>query len=96
MQRPDLELMLQVREPMLEQFSLLPNVFGMMQERTADVEDWETFTYATAGAWGLAADQHAMYATYTPEDGWRLMLRAYRPRVEEFMNYEMPPLTRLD
>ncbi|MGI9262200.1 MAG: DUF1214 domain-containing protein, partial [Woeseiaceae bacterium] len=33
---------------------------------------------------------------YTPEDGWSLMLRAYRPRVEEFMAYEMPVLTRID
>ena len=33
---------------------------------------------------------------YTPEDGWRLMLRAYRPRVEEFMNYEMPSLQRIN
>ena len=171
MPRPDLDQMLQVRAPMLAQFSKLPNAFGVMQERTADVEDWEIFTYATAGAWGISKNQHAMYATYTPEgaiggecwigtfppvpaeeffsitvygpdqflmtnennivsstrgaivnddgsftvvfggkdchdkapnwaytpeDGWRLMLRAYRPRVEEFKAYEMPTLQRVN
>ncbi|MGI9511604.1 MAG: DUF1254 domain-containing protein, partial [Anderseniella sp.] len=170
MLRPDLDLMLKVRAPMLEQFGKLPNSFGVMQERTADVKDWEIFTYVTAGAWGLSKNQHAMYAThtpagaiggecwigtfppvpaeeffsitvygphqflmtnennvvsstrgaiteadgsftvvfggeqcrgkapnfaYTPEDGWNLMLRAYRPRVEEFLDYKMPTLTRI-
>ena len=33
---------------------------------------------------------------YTPEDGWNLMLRAYRPRIEEFRAYVMPSLTRID
>ena len=35
-----------------------------MQPRTALVEDWEFFTYVTAGAWGLSADANAMYTPY--------------------------------
>ncbi|MGI9430710.1 MAG: DUF1254 domain-containing protein, partial [Myxococcota bacterium] len=67
MPRPDLEQMLKVRAPMLEQFNKLPNSFGVMQERTADVKDWEIFTYVTAGAWGLSMNKHAMYSHYAPE-----------------------------
>ena len=169
--RPDLAEMLKVREPMIVQYSKLPNTFGVMQAHTRDVKDWEVFTYTTAGAFGLSMDQHAMYAIYTPdgavggecwigtfppvpaeeffsvtaygpdkflmtnennvvssirgavtepdgsftvvfggepcrdkapnwihtpEDGWGLLLRAYRPRVEEFRAYRMPSLRRID
>jgi len=169
--RPDLKVLLRVREAMIVQYSKLPNTFGVMQAHTKDVEDWEVFTYATAGAFGLSKDEHAMYAIYTPEgavggecwigtfppvpaeeffsvtvygpdkflmtnennivssirgavtepdgsftivfggeqcrdkapnwihtpkDGWSLLLRAYRPRVEEFKVYQMPTLRRID
>lgn len=171
MPRPDREAMLKVRAAMLEQYAKLPNIFGVMQADPADVEDWEIFTYVTAGAWGLSMDQHAMYTpyspegaiggecwigtfppvpaeeffsitaygpdlflmsnennivsstrgaviepdgkftvvfggedcrgtapnfVYTPEDGWSFLLRAYRPRVEEFKAYEMPTLQRVN
>lgn len=33
---------------------------------------------------------------YTPEDGWNLLLRAYRPDVEAFRAYEMPELKELN
>ena len=33
---------------------------------------------------------------YTPKDGWSFLLRAYRPRVEEFKAYEMPTLQRVE
>ncbi len=65
--RPDLSAMLRVREPMIVQYSKLPNTFGVMQAHTKDVGDWEVFTYSTAGAFGLSMDEHAMYAIYTPE-----------------------------
>lgn len=169
--RPDLEVMLRVREPMIVQYGKLPNTFGVMQAHTSDVSDWEIFTYTTAGALGLSMDEHAMYSIYTPEgavanecwigtfppvpakeffsvtaygpdkflmtnennvvssirdavtepdgaftvvfggeqcrdkapnwidtpeDGWSILLRAYRPRVEEFKAYEMPTLRRID
>jgi hypothetical protein len=29
---------------------------------------------------------------YTPEDNWSFLMRAYRPRVEEFKTYEMPEI----
>jgi hypothetical protein len=169
--RPDLKVMLRVREPMIVQYSKLPNTFGVMQAHTKDVKNWEVFTYTTAGAFGLSMDQHAMYSIYTPEgavggecwigtfppvpaeeffsvtvygpdkflmtnennvvssirgavtepdgsftivfggkqcrgkapnwiytpeDGWNLLLRAYRPRVEEFKTYKMPALRRIN
>jgi hypothetical protein len=33
---------------------------------------------------------------YTPKDGWNLLLRAYRPRVDEFKAYKMPALRRIN
>jgi len=171
MLRPDRNTMLAVRAAMIEQYAMLPNTFGVMQADPADVEDWEIFTYTTAGAWGLSMDEHAMYViyspegaiggecwigsfppvpaeeffsitvygpdkflmtnennivsstrgavlepdgsftvvfggeqcrekapnwAYTPEDGWSFLLRAYRPRVEEFKAYEMPELQRVE
>lgn len=35
-----------------------------MQARTELVKDWELFTYVTAGALGLSADENAMYTPY--------------------------------
>jgi hypothetical protein len=152
----------------LPAYSKLPNTFGVMQKSAADVSDWERFTYATAGAWGLSADENAMYAIggppdarggacyvatfppvpaeaffsvtvygpekylmadrdavigsshgivtepdgsfrvafgsdscrnlapnflHTPEDGWSLLIRAYKPDVAAFRAYRMPAFT---
>ncbi len=55
-----------VRAALLREYSKLPGSFGAMQKRVADVEDWEYFTYVTAGAWGLSADENAMYAIGGP------------------------------
>ena len=163
----DAEVLERVRAALLAEYSKLPSSFGAMQKRVADVEDWEYFTYVTAGAWGLSADENAMYAiggpenavggscytatfpevpvdeffsitvygpqkylmsdtdnivssnqgvvsnddgsfdvafggedcrglapnfAFTPEDGWNLLLRAYRPDVEEFRAYRVPDI----
>jgi hypothetical protein len=163
--RPDLELLAKVRAPLVSAYNKLPNSFGAMKKRTEDIDDWEYFTYVTAGAWGLSEDENAMYAiggpdnaegdrcytatfppvpakafysitlygpknylmtdednivssnrgavnngdgsftvafgaeecrdlapnyVKTPEDGWSFLLRAYRPDVEAFKEYEMP------
>ncbi|MEM1314661.1 MAG: DUF1214 domain-containing protein, partial [Pseudomonadota bacterium] len=40
------------------------DTFDTMRETTDQVEDWERFTYVTAGAWGLSADENAMYKPY--------------------------------
>ncbi len=66
--RPDLELLAQVRPPLVAAYNQLPNSFGAMQKRTADIKDWEYFTYVTAGAWGLSEDENAMYAIGGPKD----------------------------
>lgn len=65
MVRPDTEKMLKVREAMIVQYDDLPDTFGVMVDHTSKVTDWEKFTYATAGAWGLSPDHTAMYAPYT-------------------------------
>ncbi len=62
----DMETLARVRASLLSEYSKLPASFGAMQRRVADVEDWEYFTYVTAGAWGLSADENAMYAIGGP------------------------------
>ena len=64
----DMELLEAVRAAMLAEYSKLPDSFGAMQKRVEDVADWEYFTYVTAGAWGLSADENAMYAAGGPAD----------------------------
>ncbi len=68
MVRPDLELMGKVRAPLVAAYNKLPNSFGAMKKHTDEVEDWEYFTYVTAGAWGLSEDETAMYAIGAPQD----------------------------
>jgi hypothetical protein len=164
-------LLEKVRAALMPEYSKLPNTFGAMQKRAEDVRDWEYFTYVTAGAWGLSADENAMYAlggaadakggacyvaTFpkvpaeaffsvtaygpqkylmtdsdnvvgsnhgvkleadgsfkvafggeacrslapnflaTPEDGWSILLRAYRPEVAAFKTYRMPTIEKID
>ncbi|MCP4385723.1 MAG: DUF1214 domain-containing protein [Hyphomicrobiales bacterium] len=60
----DEEAMLRVRDAMMEEYDKMSNTFGLMTDDVTKVKDWERFTYATAGAWGLAANEYAMYAPY--------------------------------
>lgn len=167
----DRPLLERVRAALMPGYSALPNTFGIMQKRAIDVTDWEAFTYATAGAWGLSADENAMYAiggppratggacyvaTFppipaeaffsvtaygpekylmtdqdnvvgsqhgirlepdgsfrvafgaercralapnflaTPQDGWSILIRAYRPDVAAFKAYAMPEIVLVD
>lgn len=64
----DKEKLKTVRAALLVEYSKLPNSFGAMVKHVKDVKDWEYFTYVTAGAWGLSADENAMYAAGGPED----------------------------
>lgn len=63
--RPDTKKMLVVREALLSAYSKLPDTFDAMQKSTDLVNDWEKFTYVTAGAWGLSANENAMYKPYS-------------------------------
>jgi hypothetical protein len=63
--RPDTKKMLVVREALLSAYNKLPDTFDAMQKSTALVNDWEKFTYVTAGGWGLSADINAMYKPYS-------------------------------
>lgn len=62
--KPDLEVTARVRAAMVEEYGKLSSTSGAMQPRTELVEDWEFFTYVTAGALGLSADENAMYTPY--------------------------------
>jgi hypothetical protein len=62
--RPDLKTMKKVREALLKEYSKLDNAFGVMKKHVNEVDNWERFTYVTAGAWGLSADENAMYKPY--------------------------------
>lgn len=63
--RPDTKKMLVVREALLSAYNKLPDTFDVMQKNTSLVNDWEKFTYVTAGGWGLSADENAMYKPYS-------------------------------
>jgi len=62
--RPDVETMKKVRGALLAEYSKLDDTFDTMKRRTEDIDDWERFTYVSAGALGLSADEDAMYKPY--------------------------------
>jgi len=62
--RPDLEVLAKVRAALVKEYGKLTTTSGAMQPRTGLVTDWEFFTYVTAGAWGLSADENAIYKPY--------------------------------
>ncbi|MEZ9071057.1 DUF1254 domain-containing protein [Vibrio splendidus] len=62
----DVDTLLKVRTALMQGYNALPDTFGQMTDNVAKVQDWEKFTYSTAGAWGLSEDQYAMYAPYNP------------------------------
>ncbi len=56
--------LLKVRAALMVEYNKLRDTFGQMKDDVRKVENWEKFTYCTAGAWGLAEDQYAMYLPY--------------------------------
>lgn len=62
--KPDLDRMLRVRQALVKEYGKLTTTSGAMQSKTDLVKDWEFFTYVTAGALGLSADENAMYTPY--------------------------------
>jgi len=56
--------LLKTRAALMIEYNKLDNTFGVMTDDITKVTDWEKFTYATAGAWGLSEDQYAMYLPY--------------------------------
>ncbi|MEZ8989734.1 DUF1254 domain-containing protein [Vibrio breoganii] len=62
----DVDTLLTVRAELMKGYNELPDTFGQMTDDVRKVQDWEKFTYSTAGAWGLSADEYAMYAPYNP------------------------------
>jgi hypothetical protein len=64
----DMATLAKVRAALIREYSKLPNTFDTMVKHTDDVKDWERFIYVTAGAWGLSADDNAMYAIGGPQN----------------------------
>lgn len=60
----DSKTLLKVRAALMTEYNKLDDTFGQMQNDVKKVTNWEKFTYATAGAWGLAEDKYAMYLPY--------------------------------
>jgi len=60
----DEQTLLKVRAALMEEYDKMKDTFGLMTDDVGKVDDWERFTYATAGAWGLSADKYAMYLPY--------------------------------
>ena len=60
----DEAVLLKTRTALMVEYNKLDNTFGLMTEDVTEVSDWEKFTYATAGAWGLSEDRYAMYLPY--------------------------------
>ena len=60
----DEAVLLKTRAALMAEYNKLDNTFGLMTDEVSKVADWEKFTYATAGAWGLSEDKYAMYLPY--------------------------------
>lgn len=60
--------LLKVRTALMQEYNKLDDTFGLMTDNISKVTDWERFTYATAGAWGLSEDKYAMYLPYNLEN----------------------------
>lgn len=67
MPRSDLDTLAAVRAALVKEYAGLSSTAGAATTSPDRVEDWEYFTYVTAGAWGLAPDEHAMYKPYALE-----------------------------
>ena len=64
----DLKKMMEVREALLPYYAKLPNTFGIMSTGYHKGQDDWLRAVAAAGAWGLSADENAMYAISGPKD----------------------------
>jgi len=83
----DEESLLAVRAALMAEYNALKDTFGQMKDDVGKVEDWEKFTYVTAGAWGLAEDRYAMYLPYNLKGARKdvCYVATYtQPKVDEF------------
>ncbi len=64
----DEKTLLKVRAALMTEYNKMKDIFGLMTDDVRKVKDWERFTYATAGAWGLSEDKYAMYLPYNLSD----------------------------
>ncbi len=55
-----------VREALLTQYDLMTDTYGTVKYDIRAVTDWETWTYAVAGQFGLSPDDTAMYPPFAP------------------------------
>lgn len=79
--------LLKVRTALMQEYNKLDDTFGLMTDNTSKVTDWERFTYASAGAWGLSEDKYAMYLPYNLENAQHNVCYSatyIQPEVNEF------------
>ncbi|MEM9222187.1 MAG: DUF1254 domain-containing protein [Pseudomonadota bacterium] len=57
----------ELRDALLVEWGNLPDMYDTVQFDINDVPDWERWTYAIAGSWGLSPETTAMYASWAPE-----------------------------
>jgi len=57
-----------LRDALLVEWGNLPDMYDSVQFDINDVSDWEKWTYAIAGSWGLSPESTAMYASWAPEN----------------------------
>jgi len=57
-----------VREALLPQYERLPDTYGTVKYDIRAVTDWEKWTYAVAGQFGLSPDDTAMYPPFAPPE----------------------------
>ncbi len=58
---PDMNTLKAVRAELVKEYPKISSTTGAATTSPDRVQDWEYFTCVTAGAWGLAPDEHAMW-----------------------------------
>jgi hypothetical protein len=62
----DPAITVRVREALLPQYQRLPDTYGTVTYDIRAVTDWEKWTYAVAGQFGLSPEDTAMYPPFAP------------------------------
>ncbi len=62
----DEELLLKTRAHVIQGYNELPNLNGAAVDKVENITDWEKFTYALSGGWGMNFDEISMYSPTVP------------------------------
>ncbi len=64
----DKEQLLKTRAHVIQGYNELPNLNGAAVDKVENITDWEKFTYALSGGWGMNFDEISMYSPAVPVD----------------------------